>query len=173
MQNTNHDINNMNAIAGARHTDPFSVLGLHRDCDSEYLVIRSFQPFADAVSILDKSSQKELIKLKKIHVSGLFYGKLRRKKRFDYQLKITGNNDSVIVDDAFAFAPTLSETDIHLLNEGNHQKPNEKLGAHVKTIKGVDISTTGNKFTSTLSREEMNDAVSRIMETHNIRLKIK
>ncbi len=42
-----------------------------------------------------------------------------------------------------------------------------------KTLKGVDISTTGNKFTSTLSREEMNDAVSRIMQTHNIRLKIK
>ncbi len=42
-----------------------------------------------------------------------------------------------------------------------------------KTLKGVDITTTGNKFTSSLSREEMNDAVSRIMETHNIRLKIK
>ncbi len=42
-----------------------------------------------------------------------------------------------------------------------------------KNIKGIDISTTGNKFTSSLSRGEMNDAVSRIMQTHNIRLKIK
>ncbi len=42
-----------------------------------------------------------------------------------------------------------------------------------KSLKGIDISTTGNKFTSSLSREEMNDAVSRIMQTHNIRLKIK
>ncbi|MCG8634964.1 MAG: hypothetical protein MI863_14110 [Desulfobacterales bacterium] len=42
-----------------------------------------------------------------------------------------------------------------------------------KNLRGVDISTTGNKFTSTLSREEMNNAVSRIMQTHNIRLKVK
>ena len=42
-----------------------------------------------------------------------------------------------------------------------------------KSIQGVDISTTGNKFTSSLSLNEVNDAVNRIMETHNIRLKIK
>ncbi len=42
-----------------------------------------------------------------------------------------------------------------------------------KSLKGIDISTTGNKFTSSLSREEMNDAVNRIIQTHNIRLKIK
>lgn len=42
-----------------------------------------------------------------------------------------------------------------------------------KNLKGVDISTTGNKFTSSLSLAELNDAVDRIMRTHNIRLKIK
>lgn len=42
-----------------------------------------------------------------------------------------------------------------------------------KNIQGVDISTTGNKFTSSLSLDEVNDAVDRIMKTHNIRLKIK
>ena len=42
-----------------------------------------------------------------------------------------------------------------------------------KNLKGVEISTNGNKFKSNLSREELNDAVTRIMETHNIRLKIE
>jgi cytidylate kinase len=42
-----------------------------------------------------------------------------------------------------------------------------------KNLDGIDISTTGNKFTSSLSREEVNNAVSRIMQTHNIRLKVK
>jgi hypothetical protein len=42
-----------------------------------------------------------------------------------------------------------------------------------KNLKGIDISTKGSKFTSTLSVKEMNDAVDRIMETHNIQLKIK
>ena len=42
-----------------------------------------------------------------------------------------------------------------------------------KNLKGVEISTSGNKFKSNLSREELDDAVTRIMETHNIRLKIE
>ncbi len=42
-----------------------------------------------------------------------------------------------------------------------------------KNTKGVEISSIGNKFTSNLSLNELNDAVQRIMETHNIRLKIK
>ncbi|HCY87583.1 MAG TPA: hypothetical protein DHV36_20785 [Desulfobacteraceae bacterium] len=42
-----------------------------------------------------------------------------------------------------------------------------------KNIQGVDISTTGSKFTSSLSLDEVNTAVDRIMKAHNIRLKIK
>jgi hypothetical protein len=42
-----------------------------------------------------------------------------------------------------------------------------------KNVSGVEISTKGNKYTSNLSLSEMNDAVQRIMKTHNIRLKIK
>lgn len=42
-----------------------------------------------------------------------------------------------------------------------------------KNIKGVDISTQGNKFISNLSRSEMNEAVTSIMQTHNIRIKLK
>ncbi len=42
-----------------------------------------------------------------------------------------------------------------------------------KNTKGVEISSIGNKFTSNLSHNELNDAVQRIMETHNISLKIK
>ncbi len=42
-----------------------------------------------------------------------------------------------------------------------------------KNTKGVEISSIGNKFTSNLSHNELSDAVQRIMETHNISLKIK
>jgi hypothetical protein len=42
-----------------------------------------------------------------------------------------------------------------------------------KNVQGVDISTTGSKFTSSLSLDEVNTAVDRTMKTHNIRLKIK
>ena len=42
-----------------------------------------------------------------------------------------------------------------------------------KNLKGIDIATIGNKFTSSLSHKEMSKAVDRIMKTHNIRIKIK
>ena len=42
-----------------------------------------------------------------------------------------------------------------------------------KNVKGVEIATKGNKFTSNLSLSEMNDAVQGITKAHNIRLKIK
>ncbi|MCG8614625.1 MAG: hypothetical protein MI802_00305 [Desulfobacterales bacterium] len=42
-----------------------------------------------------------------------------------------------------------------------------------KNVQGVDIATNGSKFTSSLSLDEVNTAVDRIMKTHNIRLKIK
>ncbi len=37
-----------------------------------------------------------------------------------------------------AFKPTLSELDLHLLSEGNHQLPHHCLGAHLKNHQGVD-----------------------------------
>ena len=42
-----------------------------------------------------------------------------------------------------------------------------------KNIPGLEISTTGNKFTSPSTLTEVNDAVHRTMKTHNIRLKLK
>ena len=41
-------------------------------------------------------------------------------------------------DDAYRFLPTIGEVDLHLFNEGTHRKLWEKLGAHVRTVDGVD-----------------------------------
>lgn len=135
--------NNINAVESAYHADPFSILGLHQDKCSDYLIVTTFQPYADEVSIVDKRTQKVLSKLTKINNQGLYSQKLRRKISFDYQLKITKDNTNQLIDDVFSFSPTLGEIDIHLLNEGNHQKPYEKLGAHCIThqdVKGVSFA---------------------------------
>ncbi|MBA3010186.1 MAG: hypothetical protein KKF12_03310 [Proteobacteria bacterium] len=42
-----------------------------------------------------------------------------------------------------------------------------------KNIPGIEITTTGNKFTSNVTLDEMSNAVNATMKTHNIRLKIK
>jgi 1,4-alpha-glucan branching enzyme len=41
------------------------------------------------------------------------------------------------VHDPYAFEPFFSELDLHLFNEGNHDKIYERLGAHVRQVNGV------------------------------------
>lgn len=42
-----------------------------------------------------------------------------------------------------------------------------------KNIPGIEITTNGNKFTTNVTFNELNDAVNATIKTHNIRLKIK
>ncbi len=126
--------------------DIVNVLGLKTDMASGYLVISVIKPeFANTLhgftlEILDSKTQKSLGKLKKISNEGLFSLKLRRKKPFCYQLRLTQDHSnekqSVIFEDAFAFSSTqvLAELDLHLLREGNHQGAYKKLGAHLTSL---------------------------------------
>ena len=123
--------------SAAKYAGSSLSLGLHQDQDSDFLVFTTFQPLANIVEVLDKKSQKVIAKLNSIDENGLFSKKLRRKKHFSYQLKITTTNGSEIIDDPYSFSPTLGELDLHLLAEGNHQSPHKKLGAHLITHQGV------------------------------------
>ncbi|MDQ3696967.1 MAG: 1,4-alpha-glucan branching protein GlgB, partial [Gemmatimonadota bacterium] len=40
--------------------------------------------------------------------------------------------------DPYRFAPTLGDVDVHLFNEGTHRRLWEKLGAHPRTVDGVE-----------------------------------
>lgn len=140
---TNRDLSSLQT---ASHPAPHQVLGLQPDCNTGYLVITVFKPngltLADdfTIEILDGKSQKSLGKLKPVTDDGLYALKLRRKKHFDYQLRINqsinGEQQSVIYDDAFAFSSqqVLGDVDLHLLREGNHQNSYKKLGAHLTNV---------------------------------------
>ncbi|WP_286262842.1 1,4-alpha-glucan branching protein GlgB [Thalassotalea atypica] len=134
MRLTEHDINEL--LAG-RHTNPAKLLGLHPDNDSDYLTMTVFEPLARSVEIIDKKTKKSLSKLTKANDAGIFYKKLRRKKRFDYLLKVSTQEQTLIIEDCYAFNSTLSDLDVHLLGEGNHLHPYNVLGAHVINHQGV------------------------------------
>lgn len=146
----------INAIINANHTNAFALLGLHTDSITDYLVINTFQANADSVEILifesknvskNTAKTKVLTKLTKVDKRGFFTKKLRRKKHFDYQLRVTHGEHQQILEDAFAFSPNLADFDLHLLNEGNHQAPYKVLGAHQtiqqiydRVVQGVQFS---------------------------------
>ena len=137
---------NISAILAARHQQPHEFLGLQLDSGSGYLVINVFQPDADAVAIIDKNTQKQLAQLTNevffAKKTGFFCKKLRRKKHFNYQLKITKNGQSQLIDDPFAFNASLSDLDLHLLREGSHQKPYGVIGAHKETLLNKNLTKT-------------------------------
>ena len=134
------------AILDASHEQPFSFLGLRQSIADDFLTITCFLPKARKVELIDKSTGKIITQLNQVNPLGLFTKKLRRKKLFDYQFKVSTTDlvsPSIILDDAYAFAATLSQNDLKLLQAGSHLKPYEILGAHCvihQKVAGVSFS---------------------------------
>src|SRR5689334_15135820 len=64
--------------------DPFALLGPHRCSDG--LIVRTFQPGAQAVTAVDAESGAALAPLREIQIDGLFAGLLPATRR--YRLRI-------------------------------------------------------------------------------------
>lgn len=120
------------ALVEARHGDPFALLGAHRE--GADVVVRTFQPGADSVSVIDAGER--VTALARIHPAGLFAGPLAGDGR--YRLRVDWPERRVELADPYAFGPLLSEFDLHLIAEGRHQELGGCLGAHVMTIDGVE-----------------------------------
>ena len=118
------------AIAAGSHGDPFAVLGPHRGS------IRTFQPHARRVWAVGPGGEVEL---DRVHPDGVFAGPAGDDLAASYRLRLElGDGRLETIDDPYRFPPVLGELDIHLLVEGTHLRTFEKLGAHCRTIDGVD-----------------------------------
>ena len=127
----------LEALAAARHDDPFGVLGMH-ECDGA-LVVRAVLPEATAVEVIDRASGRRVAKLVQRHPAGVFEAPIpRRRRRFEYRLRVTWGATVIEIDDPYRFPPVLGEFDVWLLAEGRHLRLYEKLGAHAATSLGVD-----------------------------------
>ena len=58
----------LEALASARHSDPFSLLGPHR-LDGDRAVIRTFQPAAERVAVVRDGREHEMTRR---HPSGIY-----------------------------------------------------------------------------------------------------
>jgi 1,4-alpha-glucan branching enzyme len=113
--------------------DPHSLLGLHPDDRGS--IVRAWRPEAETVDVLVDG--RVVAKLEKVHPSGLFEGRLDEAVS-DYLLEVTyANGQSYTVHDPYSFLPTFGDIDLHLVGEGSHRRIYEKLGAHLRTERGV------------------------------------
>jgi len=123
------------AILGARHGDPFALLGLHETRNG--FVIRAFAPGAENVEAITPDG-RPIATLDLIHVDGFFEGLTELKSRAPYLLRASNSAAQWIFHDPYAFPPLLGPMDDHLFVEGAHQKLYDKLGAHVTRHEGVE-----------------------------------
>ena len=118
-----------------RHPNPHAILGAHPTPAG--VVIRAYRPGARHVSVI--AGEAHPWRMGRIGDTGLFEVLIAdRVAVFPYELRIQyAESDVVTVRDPYAFLPTIGDLDLHLWNEGRHQRVFEKLGAHPLTLEGV------------------------------------
>jgi 1,4-alpha-glucan branching enzyme len=128
------------ALLHCATADPHAYLGAH-PCEGG-VVVRALRPGAAEITLMADGDDAGALAL--VHPAGLFSGELPGAALpLPYALRVRyPDGTEVTGPDAYAFAPTLGELDLHLIGEGRHRALQEKLGAHVKTIDG----TTGVAF---------------------------
>jgi 1,4-alpha-glucan branching enzyme len=118
------------------HHDPHELLGAHL-CEGG-VVVRAYRPNATAIRLLIEDGTR--VEMEPRHEAGIFEAVLRgRSEIFRYQLEIHYEDGSVFtIVDPYSFLPTLGDLDLHLWAQTRHERAYDKLGAHVRTIGGVE-----------------------------------
>ena len=115
----------LDAVVALQYPEPHQVLGAHPDGGGT--VVRAFRPDAEAITVLgDDGSEWPMQPLGQ----GLFEVRVPRQLGpYHLQVRYPGPQ-SFILGDPYRFWPTLGELDLYYLNEGRHERPWERLGAH-------------------------------------------
>ncbi|MFO8140971.1 MAG: 1,4-alpha-glucan branching enzyme, partial [Marinobacter sp.] len=123
------------ALANARHGNPFSVLGIHQTAGG--MVLRVYVPGALGVDVLDSEDSNLRCSLRSIQIPGLFAGLVPHAA--PYRLRIRWP-DGVIqeTEDPYSFGLLLGELDIYLVGEGTHREIGHCLGAQPTEVDGIE-----------------------------------
>jgi 1,4-alpha-glucan branching enzyme len=116
--------------------------------DAGQLVVRALRPDASRVVAVLEGKRYEL---ERVHDGGVFAA-LVPGPPGDYALEVTypgaggGQDETLTVDDAYRWLPTLGEIDLHLIGEGRHERLWEALGAHFRTYETPHGPVSGTSF---------------------------
>jgi 1,4-alpha-glucan branching enzyme len=129
-------------LVGARHWDPFSVLGPHVVGlgKKKAVAVRAILPLAERAYVLDsRGGTERRTGMKRLHPAGVFEAVFPdEKERFPYRIEIVNHDGhSWRQDDPYAFGCILTDFDIHLLSEGTHLDQYNKLGSHIVRVGDV------------------------------------
>jgi 1,4-alpha-glucan branching enzyme len=120
-------------LGSAALHDPFAVLGPRETASGR--MVRVFLPGAEAVEVLDRADSAVIGRLAPSAPHGLFVGRLDSDA--PYRLRITWPGAVQETEDPYSFGLLLSESDLHLFNEGRLFEVAFTLGANPLVIDGV------------------------------------
>ena len=124
----------LNALAGGRHGNPFSLYGIQWEDGRR--IVRTFQPRAKTVFLLVEGDI-DPVEMRRVHADGIFEAEMPPRKRH-YRLRIKDASGVCRdVEDAYRFPAMLGEFDLYLIGQGSHRDIFKKLGAHPATSLGV------------------------------------
>ncbi|SHY29222.1 1,4-alpha-glucan-branching protein [Mycobacteroides abscessus subsp. abscessus] len=135
----------LGSVATGSYYSPHSILGLH-EYEGGY-TIRTLKPFADKVEALVRLESGERLEIELTHeYNGIFSAAFETPDSpiVLHRLRVTWpGGGTEIVDEPYRFLPTISDFDLHLIREGRHEELWRALGAHVRTLDGIQ----GTSFT--------------------------
>jgi 1,4-alpha-glucan branching enzyme len=120
-------------IAAATHHDPFGYLGLQRNGAEARL--RVYAPHTRSIRIEEGARE-----LKRLGDSDFFEWQGASESIDDHAplLRVDDGGNETPFHDPYSFGPLLSDFDLHLFQQGRHWHVYRILGAHLKTVNGVD-----------------------------------
>ena len=123
-------------LAGARHADPFSVLGPH--AGDRGVTIRAVFPHAEQVAVTCPDGGA--VEMERRHPAGVFEATLDGVYQIPpYRLRVTYPSGHVAeVDDPYRYGRVIGDFDLYLFGEGSHTHIYDKLGAHPLRIGDTD-----------------------------------
>ncbi|MBV9760319.1 MAG: 1,4-alpha-glucan branching protein GlgB [Acidobacteriaceae bacterium] len=126
----------LEAIAGGYHGDPFAVLGPHalEGGGKKQWEVRAFLPQAKEVEV---AAAGENTPMERVHPAGIFVARLDGEAGV-YRLRVTDyEGHAREVEDAYRFPALISDFDLHLHSEGTNYEGYNSFGAHPAMVEGV------------------------------------
>jgi len=131
----------LDQVVNGRHGNPHGVLGGH--VHEGTVTVRAFRPLAESVVVVSGDTRVPL----EHEYEGIWAGVLDVPDVPDYRLEVTYHGGPpTLTDDPYRYLPTLGDLDLHLINEGRHERLWDVLGAHVQTYDSVAGPIRGTSF---------------------------
>jgi 1,4-alpha-glucan branching enzyme len=113
--------------------DPFAVLGPFETAIGRY--VRAYLPGASGVEVVARNDGRHLGTLSPNQPDGLFLGRVQGNEPYRFRIQWPGAVQET--EDPYSFDLLLSETDLHLFNEGRLFEIAFTLGANSMAVDGV------------------------------------